>query len=129
MPHCTISLRYPFCALRMVLLVVIFVAFLANHQFVQVEELKNKGNELFKKKDYRGALDQYNKSIDVHVGKHVESSSLPILYCNSAMARLKLKDWQRAKSDAQDAINGKKDYTKVQCQIMPPTVVFVLFGP
>ncbi|EFC42523.1 predicted protein [Naegleria gruberi] len=73
------------------------------------EDLKNKGNEEFKKGACMKALDFYNKAI-----KHPEcSSSLkPILYSNMSACFFNLKHFERALSCAEDSIKADTNFVK-----------------
>ncbi|WAQ89482.1 hypothetical protein PtA15_11A171 [Puccinia triticina] len=53
---------------------------------------KDKGNEAFKKADFRGAVEHYTSAIKADPSDH-------ILPCNRAFARLKLQQWKLAEAD------------------------------
>ncbi|RKP20930.1 hypothetical protein ROZALSC1DRAFT_12086, partial [Rozella allomycis CSF55] len=60
------------------------------------EEMKNKGNEFFKKGDYKKALGYYSQGIEL-----MES---PVLYVNRALARMKLEQYDHAIADCTKAL-------------------------
>lgn len=63
----------------------------------EATELKNKGNDAFKKQDYATALDFYSQAIELN-------DKEPSLYTNRAQAHIKLESYGYAVADADKAI-------------------------
>lgn len=61
------------------------------------EELKEKGNQLFKSGDFTGAEQQYTLAIQRY-------SKNPLLYTNRAFARIKLQRWDGVVDDCLHSI-------------------------
>jgi hypothetical protein len=68
------------------------------------EELKNKGNEAFKKKDYKKAISFYTEAI--------EYEPTSILYCNRSSVYLAKQEFKEALSDAEEGIQLNKSWFK-----------------
>lgn len=66
-------------------------------QEVEAEKLKGKGNDAFNKGQYTEAIGHYNMAI-------TKISSNPVLYTNRAQAHIKLKDFNSAIEDCNQAI-------------------------
>lgn len=69
-----------------------------------INELKTKGNDLFSKKDYHGAIEYYSQAIskyDVNDTQDVENKILlSVLYCNRSACYIFLFDFQSSKENA-----------------------------
>jgi tetratricopeptide (TPR) repeat protein len=66
--------------------------------------LKNQGNVHFKNKEYKKAIEFYNKSLMIKED--------PILYCNRSAAQFHLKKYEASELDASKAIILDQSYTK-----------------
>ena len=69
------------------------------------EELKQKGNELYKQQKYHDAIEQYNKALEV-------SKDDPIILSNRSATYWKLGDYENSLSDAQHCIEVKPSWVK-----------------
>lgn len=59
-------------------------------------QLKEQGNDFFRRQDYQKALELYNGSLSLHID--------PVLYCNKAAALLKLQRWGEGELASSEAI-------------------------
>ena len=69
------------------------------------EELKQRGNELYKQQKYAEAIEQYGKALDFSIDD-------PVLLSNRSVAYWKLGDYGNALKDAQKCIAVKPDWVK-----------------
>lgn len=69
------------------------------------EDLRSLGNEKFKAGDYRAAIDYYTQGMDI--ARHE-----PVLYSNRATCYLRLKEFELARDDAEDALDLDTDIVK-----------------
>lgn len=67
------------------------------------EDAKSLGNLAFQRKDYKQAISQYTKAIDIN-----QDTSLHVYYSNRSACHLALKEWEAGLEDASKcvAING-----------------------
>jgi len=63
--------------------------------FEAADDAKSLGNLAFQKKDYKQAISQYTKAIQIN-----QDTSLHVYYSNRAACHLALKDWARGLEDA-----------------------------
>ncbi|XP_071736958.1 uncharacterized protein [Rutidosis leptorrhynchoides] len=78
--------------------------FMADEGYVDANSEKELGNEFFKKKKYKEAVDCYSRSLAL--------SPTAVAYANRAMAYLKLKRFQEAEDDCTEALNLDDRYIK-----------------
>lgn len=71
---------------------------------------KAKGNDCFRAGEYTAALQHYSGAIDAADG--IEATAKAVLYCNRAMANIKLERWMSARNDATQAIALDASNTK-----------------
>lgn len=71
----------------------------------RAEALKNEGNEWFKKKKFRFAVDKYSQAIDAN-------PTVPSYYTNRAFAYIKTEAFGAAINDANDALDLDKFFVK-----------------
>ncbi|KAK7052840.1 hypothetical protein VNI00_004159 [Paramarasmius palmivorus] len=76
----------------------------------RVEKLKEEGNSLFAKKDYRAAIVKYNEAINL-------DDRNPVLYANRAACRIGLKQYLDAASDASTATEIDPTYAKAWARL------------
>ncbi|XP_023213371.1 serine/threonine-protein phosphatase 5-like [Centruroides sculpturatus] len=72
----------------------------------QAEDIKEKANEHFKKKEFDAAIDLYSKAININ-------PNVAVYYGNRSAAYLKTECFGYALSDASKAIELDKSYVKV----------------
>ncbi|VEV59330.1 tetratricopeptide repeat protein, putative [Plasmodium vinckei vinckei] len=73
-----------------------------------VEEIKEMGNEHFKKCDYKNAIYYYSKALKKCKDKTIKS----ILYSNRAACNVLLKNWNLVIDDCTKSINCDENYVK-----------------
>ncbi|GAW83784.1 TPR domain containing protein [Plasmodium gonderi] len=73
-----------------------------------VEEIKESGNEYFKKGEYTKAIFYYNNALKKCKEKNIKS----ILYSNRAACNLCLKKWNEVVEDCNKSINCNENYVK-----------------
>ncbi|ANQ10994.1 Uncharacterized protein PCOAH_00052570 [Plasmodium coatneyi] len=73
-----------------------------------IEEIKDQGNELFKKGDYKQAIFYYNKALK----KCKEKSTKSILYSNRAACYSHLANWNQVVEDCNKSINYNENFVK-----------------
>ncbi|CAA9991209.1 hypothetical protein, conserved in Apicomplexan species [Plasmodium knowlesi strain H] len=73
-----------------------------------IEEIKDQGNELFKKGDYTQAIFYYNKALK----KCKEKSTKSILYSNRAACYSHLENWNQVVEDCNKSINYNENFVK-----------------
>ncbi|CAD2105682.1 tetratricopeptide repeat protein, putative [Plasmodium vinckei lentum] len=73
-----------------------------------VEEIKEIGNEYFKKCDYKNAIYYYSKALKQCKDKNIKS----ILYSNRAACNVLLKNWNLVIDDCTKSINCDENYVK-----------------
>ncbi len=71
-----------------------------------VEDYFNKGIEKFDLRDYKGAIEEFTKAIELNDLKFPEA------YFNRGVAKFKLEDYKGAVIDYAKAIENKPDYAK-----------------
>lgn len=75
---------------------------------------KNQGNECYKFKDYRGAIQFYTKALNVKCGvKEIDTA----LYLNRAQCNLALKNYRRCINDSQNALKNNPKSVKAYFRI------------
>lgn len=72
-----------------------------------VSSARTKGNELFKASKYGEACLSYGEGLD-------QDPQNPILLCNRAACRSKLRQWEKAIEDCTLALNVRPSYTKAR---------------
>lgn len=72
----------------------------------EAEKEKDKGNECFKNKNYKEAIEHYTKSIDLN------HKDLHILYANRSLTNFFLKDFEKSLQDADKAISINYKFQK-----------------
>ena len=88
------------------LIIVSYLYIRSNAEFnIMAEELKQKGNELYKQQKYHEAIEQYSKGLEV-------SKDDPIILSNRSATYWKLGDYKNALSDAQHCIQVKPSWVK-----------------
>jgi tetratricopeptide (TPR) repeat protein len=70
----------------------------------KAEAKKAEGNTFFKKKDFVGAIRYYTQAINLYPTE--------VYYSNRAAAYISLKQWEKARSDADTCIRLNKTFTK-----------------
>ncbi|CAL0300132.1 unnamed protein product [Lupinus luteus] len=76
----------------------------AHEDFPDAVSEKDQGNEFFKQKKFKEAIDCYSRSIAL--------SPTAVAYANRAMAYIKLKRFQKAEDDCTEALNLDDRYIK-----------------
>lgn len=71
----------------------------------QAENMKEKGNEEFKKGNYEKAIEFYTYATEMDPNNHV-------FYTNRAMCYAAMKKWDKSLRDAETSIKYKKDWEK-----------------
>ncbi|ETO11026.1 hypothetical protein RFI_26349 [Reticulomyxa filosa] len=62
-----------------------------------IAKIKKSGNEYYQRKDYKAAIKEYSKGIEIDPKNYV-------LYCNRGMAQLQCKQFEQAESDCSECI-------------------------
>ena len=76
-----------------------------NERKKEADQLREKGNDAFKNRKLKEALDLYTRAIDLWPDDHY-------LFCNRALCHLKLKEPRNALEDCQKCLYLKPDYSK-----------------
>ena len=76
-----------------------------NERKKEANQLREKGNDAFKNRKLKEALDLYTRAIDLWPDDHY-------LFCNRALCHLKLKEPRNALEDCQKCLYLKPDYSK-----------------
>lgn len=72
---------------------------------MNAEEYKNKGNESFKNKNYKEAIEYYTKAINVGPKHHT-------YFCNRSICHISLNDFKKGLEDAEECIKLDKNFAK-----------------
>lgn len=78
-----------------------------------MNKLKEDGNQAFKVGDYIKAHELYTKAIDMHVGGNATSEHYHVLLSNRIINNFKLRKYDAAVYDANDAIAQSPNFVKV----------------
>ncbi|PFX24991.1 Hsp70-Hsp90 organizing protein 1 [Stylophora pistillata] len=76
-----------------------------NERKEEADELREKGNDAFKNRRFKEALNLYTRAIDLSPDDHQ-------LFCNRALSHLKLEDPRKALQDCKKCLYLKPDYSK-----------------
>ncbi len=86
----------------------------------EIVKLKDKGNEYFKKNEFKNAIQQYSKAIEVLSGcdDTVRSQFGHILHTNRSISYFQLKNFQKSLEDATRAVQINDKWEKVSDKCM-----------
>jgi tetratricopeptide (TPR) repeat protein len=70
----------------------------------KAEQLKNKGNEEFKKANYSAAINYYTEALEIHPSEAI--------YTNRAASFIQKRDFKRAMQDVQEALRLNPNFGK-----------------
>lgn len=87
---------------------------------MNVLELKEKGNESFRKGDMQSALAFFNSAIEL-------DHSNPQIFCNRSMCFASIGEWEKSRQDAQIAITLQKSYEKAHFRLVKALLELRLF--
>lgn len=75
----------------------------------EASSLKEEGNELYKKGEYKSAIEKYTKAAS---SANASEEDRGVYFCNRAAAYLKLQNFEQVEKDTTEALKLKKGYKK-----------------
>lgn len=78
----------------------------------EAQRAKDRGNKRFQGKQYKQAIDEYTKAIELLMSEDVGSKNLAVYYGNRAQCYFLLEDYEQALSDCNTSITIDPKYVK-----------------